>query len=76
MEHWETYVKGDQRRYNKPGERQTTLTEKVNLFVSKRMKKAMTQLIEEKLFPSYSEFVRHLIMEYFEKHKEFLRLSE
>lgn len=58
---------GDQRKYNKFGNRPHNLTERINLFVTPEMKKDILQLIEKGKFGNQSEVIRHCIRRYLDE---------
>ena len=60
-------IYGDQRRFNKFGERKTNLTERINVFITLKMKNDIQKLIDEGKFGNKSELIRYCIRRYLDE---------
>jgi len=49
------------------------LTEIINVLVTPYIKESIKKLIATGVFPNRSEFIRHLIIKFFEENKEWIR---
>lgn len=57
----------DMRKYNRPGYRPNELTERLSVLLTSQQKRGVDIIIRSGKFNTYSEFIRYLIVKYFDE---------
>ena len=67
VEELEKLFPSDMRKYNRPGHRPNELTERISVLLTPKQKRGVDIIIQSGKFNTYSEFIRYLIVKYFDE---------